>query len=252
MRKKWSWPLHLDATKFIAVVIAIILWALVRGQGIGSLSVDAPLQIQGLSSQLMIINDLPDRVRVTISGPQTRLSELGAHDVRAPLDASRITGPGVEEIALNVDDIKLPAGLKVERVQPDRVVLQIDRVIERKIRIEPRVEVPQGWKVSGLEVIPPDALLKGPEVWLDALSTVKTPVIHPEAKAGEFKVSVGVESPAGKAIRLVKPDEKFRVRGRLDPEPLPEAPPGSSPKGSVPSVAAPKTGDGDHPVSGGH
>lgn len=241
MRLKWSWPPHLDATKFIAVAIAIILWALVRGQGIGSLSVDAPLQIQGLPSQLMIINDLPDRVRVTISGPQTRLSELGAHDVRAPLDASGVAGPGVEEIALNVDDIKLPAGLKVERVQPDRVVLQIDRVIERKIRIEPRVETPAGWKIADLEVVPPHALLKGPEVWLDALNTVKTPVIRPEAKPGEFEASVGVESPAGKAIRLVKPDEKFRVRGRLVPEPPPEAP----------AVAVPDAAHDGRPINGG-
>ncbi len=215
MSKIWS-LFRLDVTKLVALAIAILLWALVRGQGIGSSNIDVPLQVQGLPADLMIINDLPNSVQVTVSGPQTRLSELNAREVHAPLNAAGISGPGVEEKALNIDNIKLPAGLKVDRVQPDRVVLQIDRLIEREINIEPKVAAPSGWFVRDIKVVPSSALLKGPEVWLDALGSVKTSLIRPDAKPGSFEKSVGVESPAGKAIRLVNPDAKFKVRGSLN------------------------------------
>jgi len=210
----WS-RFHLDATKFIALGIAIVLWALVRGQGIGSLSIDVPLQVQGLAPQLMIVNNLPEHVRMTVSGPQTRLAKLDAQDIRVSLNTATVKKPGVEEIALVVDDIKMPAGLKVERVQPDRIFLQIDRIIERKIKIFPRLELPDGWAVRQVEVEPASILLKGPEVWLDALSDVKTSAIHPDAKVGKFTANTGVESPTGKAIHLVNPGVKITVRGIL-------------------------------------
>jgi len=210
----WS-RFHLDATKFIALGIAIALWALVRGQGIGSLSIDVPLQVQGLAPQLMIVNNLPEHVRITVSGPQTRLAKLDAQDIRVSLDAATVKKPGVEEIALVVDDIKIPAALKVERVQPDRIFLQIDRIIERKIKIFPRLELPDGWVARQVEVKPASILLKGPEVWLDALSDVKTSAIHPDAKVGKFTANTGIESPTGKAIHLVNPGVKITVRGLL-------------------------------------
>ncbi|MFQ5356367.1 MAG: YbbR-like domain-containing protein [Mariprofundaceae bacterium] len=214
MSKIWS-LFRWDVTKLVALAIAILFWALVRGQGVGSLNIDVPLQVQGLPADLMIINDLPNHVQVTVSGPQTRLSELNAREVYAPLNASGISEPGVKEEPLNIDNIKLAAGLKVDRVQPDRVVLQIDRLIEREINIEPRVAAPSGWFVRDMKVVPSRALLRGPEVWLDALGSVKTPLIRLNAKPGFFEKSVGVESPAGKAIRLVNPDAKFKVRGSL-------------------------------------
>jgi len=201
--------------KLLAVLIAVVLWIQVHGQGVGSLSMDVPLQVQGLQSDMVIVNDLPDQVRVTISGLQARLSGLKPAYIRVPLDASGLTKPGVVERALKASDIKLPVGLTIEKLQPDRLQLQIDRVVKREIAVKPRLELPEGWKALDVRVEPAKAALLGPEVWLDVLSEVKTTAVHPEIKPGPFEMKVGVESPTGKAIRLVKPDAKFTVRGRL-------------------------------------
>jgi len=206
---------HLDTTKFTAIAIAILLWALVHGQGMGSRSIDVPLQIQGLPARLIIVNNLPERVRMTVSGPQARLSNLNARDIHVALDTSSVKKPGVEEIALVADNIKVPSGLKVDRIQPDRIVLQIDQLIERKIKVFPRLELPDGWVIQNLEIKPESVLLKGPEVWLDGLSVVKTSAIQPEARAGEFSAKADIESPAGKAIRLVNQGVKITIRGQL-------------------------------------
>jgi len=207
--------LRASGLKLLAVLIAVVLWIQVHGQGVGSLSMDVPLQVQGLPSDMVIVNDLPDHVRITVTGLQARLSGLERVNLQVPLDASGLKEPGVVERALKVSAIRLPAGLSIEKLQPDRLQLQIDRVVKREIAVKPRLELQEGWKAVDVQVTPAVAVLSGPEVWLDALSDVKTTAVLPETKVGPFEIKVGVESPTGKAIRLVDPNTKFTVRGRL-------------------------------------
>jgi len=207
--------LRASGLKLLAVFIAVVLWAQVHGQGVGSLSMDVPLQVQGLQPDVVIVNDLPDHVRVTVSGLQARLASLKTADIRVPLDASGLKDPGVVERALKVSSIRLPVGLTIEKLQPDRLQLQVDRVIKREITVKSRLELPEGWNALDVRVKPAMVALTGPEVWLDALANVETTAVHPEARDGVFEVTVGVESPTGKAIRLVDANAKFIVSGRL-------------------------------------
>ena len=207
--------LRTSGLKLLAVLIAVVLWIQVHGQGVGSLSMDVPLQVQGLQSDMVIVNDLPDHVRLTISGLQAQLASLKSTDIHVPIDVSDLKDPGVVERALEVSAIRLPVGLTIEKLQPDRLQLQVDRVVKREITVKPRLELPEGWKALDVQVEPDVVALAGPEVWLGALADVETTAVHPEAKPGPFEVTVGVESPTGKAIRLVNPNSKFTVRGSL-------------------------------------
>lgn len=201
--------------QFWAVIIAIALWVQVHGQGEGSLSMDVPLQVQGLDNDVAIVNDLPDHVRITIAGLQSRIKELDAESLFVPVDASGIPAPGVVDRALNVEDIRLPAGLRVEKIQPDHVQLQIDRIARRAVPVKANLELPEGWEAVGLTVEPAQVKLAGPEVWLSTLAEVTTSPIRLPLKPGSFEIKIGVESPAGKAIRLVDPKVQVIVRGML-------------------------------------
>lgn len=199
----------------LSVLIAIILWFQVHGQGQGSVSLDVPLQVRGLPQNMAIVNDLPDHVRITVGGLQARLSSLASQDVRVPLDASELNEPGVIERSVKVSDVRLPTGLRIMKLQPDKVELQIDRVVTRSIRVKPRFELPGGWKVLNVRVKPAEVQLSGPEVWLDALPAAETTAIRPEVNAGQFEVRAGVQSPSGKAIRLVDAGVQVTIQGVL-------------------------------------
>ena len=207
--------LQSKAPQIWAVLIAVVLWLQVHGQGEGTLSMDVTLQLQGLPQEMVVVNDLPDSVHVTVSGPQARLKAVTPQDIHVPFDASGLTMPGVVERTVKISDIRLPAGLDIEKIQPDRIELQIDRVVEKLIVVLPRLELPEEWQVESISVQPAQVKLSGPEVWLDSLSEVETTAIQPEFKAGPFEAVVGVASPTGKAIRLVNENAKFRVRGIL-------------------------------------
>jgi YbbR domain-containing protein len=201
--------------QFWAVVIAVALWLQVHGQGEGSLSMDVPLQVQGLPAEMMIVNDLPDHVRITINGLQTRLKDLRQEDLTVPVNASDITSPGVVERALQLSSVSLPVGLYIEKVQPDRLELQVDRVVTRSIPVRDHFELPEGWHARDVTLTPKNVELTGPEVWLDALREVETSPIRPDLKPGAFETKTGVESPSGKAIRLVNSKVQIIVKAVL-------------------------------------
>lgn len=208
--------LRKSGLQILAVLIALALWVQVHGQGTGSISMDVPLQIEGLRPDIAIVNNLPDHVRVTVSGLQARLNLLRPSDIRVPLDVSQMNEPGVINQAIDISAIRVPAGLTVIKLQPDRLQLQIDRVVQRQIVVKPNIDLPQGWTARGLTVQPPKVLLEGPEVWLGALQEVNTSLVHPQPEAGPFSFQVDVESPSGKAIRVVNPQKKFTLQGVLE------------------------------------
>lgn len=198
-----------------AILIAVVLWFQVHGQGEGTLTLEVGLQLQGLPQNMVIVNDLPETVHVTLSGLQARLKTVSPQDIYVPFDASGVTLPGVVERVVNSRDIRLPVGLEIEKIQPDRLELQVDKIGTRLIGVLPRLELPEGWHAENVSVEPPKVELTGPEVWLDSLTEVETIAIQPEFKQGPFEAKVGVATPSGQAIRLVKENAQFVVRGTL-------------------------------------
>jgi len=202
--------------QFWAVVIAIALWLQVHGQGEGSVSMDVPLQVQALPADMVMVNDLPDHVRVTITGLQSRLKDLRQQDLTMPVNASDLTTPGVVERAPQLSALTLPVGLHVEKVQPDRFELQVDRLVKRSVPVKAHFELPEGWLVKIIGIKPQQVELTGPEVWLEALRAVDTAPIRLDLKAGAFEAKTGIESPSGKAIRLSKGKVEIVVQGILE------------------------------------
>jgi len=140
--------------QFWALTIAIALWMQVHGQGEGSVSMDVPLQVHGLPADMVIVNDFPDHVRVTINGLQSRLKDLRQLNFSVPIDASDLTTPGVVERAPQLSSVALPVGLHIEKVQPDRLELQVDRLVRRSIPVRASFELPQGWLVTEIQIKP--------------------------------------------------------------------------------------------------
>lgn len=199
----------------VAVAIAVALWFQVHGQGEGSVSFDVPLQLEGLPADMAIVNDLPDHVRITVKGLQSRLRDIRQQSLAMPLNVSDITTLGVVVRALQLKEASIPAGLRIEKVQPDRLELQVDRVVTRSMPLRAHFELPAGWQVHTVVIKPSEVDLVGPEVWLDSLTGVETTPIRPEPKGGLFKLKTGVESPSGKAIRLVNSKIEIDVEGEL-------------------------------------
>jgi len=200
---------------FWSILIAIILWLQVHGQGTGSLRMDVALQVRDVPTDMVIVNDLPDLVSITITGLQAQLNSLDANNLFVSVDASVLSMPGVLEQALDIDTIDLPVGLKVEKIQPDSVQLQVDHIVNRTVDITPIFDLPQGWESAHVVITPAVVGLSGPEVWLSTLNKIETTAIRLDLTEGNFDIETEIVPLSGKGIHVLNKDLKIRVRGEL-------------------------------------
>jgi len=212
-----------------ALLIAVMLWFQVHGQGESTLSMDVSLQLRGLASDMVLVNDLPDHVKVTISGLQARLKSLNEKELYISLSAHDIHTPGVVERSLLADALHLPPGLVVDKIQPDRLQLQVDRLGEKQVSVIADVFVASGWSSESTSVTPNQATLSGPEIWLESLISLSTESVRPELKPGPFEIAAGVVIPTDKAVKLIHHNGEFLIRGYLRRDPEETQEPNTSP-----------------------
>lgn len=204
------WVLHIWA-----VMIAVILWLQVHGEGEGTLSLDVPIQLQGLPEHMVIVNNLPSKVKITVQGLQARLKTLQGQDIFIPLNVSDLSEPSVVQRTFNLDDVHLPIGLNIEKIQPDRLELQIDRVVTRTVGVHPNFDLPDEWEVQMVSVKPAMVHIQGPEVWLESLTSVDTLPLKPMLKEGEFELQSDIIVPAEKSVHLEENNMIFVIKGIL-------------------------------------
>ena len=207
--------LHRLGLPFWSILIAIVLWVQVHGQGMGSVRMDVALQVRSVPEDMVIVNDLPDQVSITVSGLQAQLNALDAKELFVSVDASALNMPGVIEQALDIETIDLPVGLKVEKIQPDSVQLQVDHVVKRSITVKPTFDLPQGWQAEFVVVTPAAVELSGPEVWVSTLNEIDTSAVRLDLTQGTFDVETTVVPLSEKGIHLLEKDVTIRVRGEL-------------------------------------
>ncbi|MDX8387158.1 MAG: CdaR family protein [Ghiorsea sp.] len=200
---------------FWSIIIAIVLWIQVHGQGMGSVRMDVALQVRDVPADMVIVNDLPEQVSITVSGLQAQLNSLDGNVLFVSVDASQLNMPGVVEQALNVEAIDLPVGLKVERIQPDSVQLQVDHIVTRILDIQPTFDLPQNWEVNHVVITPAIVKLSGPEVWLNSLDKIETVAVRLELSPGLFDIQTTLVPLSGQGIHLLEKDLSIRVRGEL-------------------------------------
>ncbi|MDQ6994154.1 MAG: CdaR family protein [Mariprofundaceae bacterium] len=210
MRLFKPWALYLWA-----IIIAVILWLQVHGEGEGTLSLDVPIQLQGLPEHMVIVNNLPSKVKITVQGLQARLKTLQAQDIFMPLNVSDLSEPSVIQRTFSLDDVHLPTGLKIEKVQPDHLELQIDRIVTRTVSVHPNFDLPDEWEVQMVSVTPSMVHIQGPEVWLESLTSVDTLPLKPPLKQGAFELQSNIIVPAEKSVHLQEDKATFKIKGIL-------------------------------------
>ncbi len=198
-----------------ALLIAMLLWFQVHGQGESTVSMDVSLQLRGLPDNMVLINDLPDHVKITVSGLQARLKLLDESKLFLVIAAGDVHEPGVFTRPVDAATLVLPPGLTVDKVQPDRLKLQVDRLVKKTVAVEVRFDLPEGWQVHQVSVQPAEVTLTGPEIWLETLESVPTEALRPPLTPGLVKMKADIVIPAEKAIKQFDKEQQFVVQGVL-------------------------------------
>lgn len=183
--------------KLVSVVIAVMLFASVRGAGNVQRSLEVPATYvlpAHMPGNPVVLSTLPDKVRVTVRGAPSALGSLRPDDL-GPIQLDLREGRP-RYVRLERDAIELPAGATFVSFTPAVLSLQWDTLVERALPLRTTVvgALPPRTRVEHVEVEPAQVRVRGATLYVDPLVTVHTePVDASGLEVGRYERRIPLE-----------------------------------------------------------
>lgn len=201
------WPRH-PLSLAVALFFACLLWyanALERRERISERQLDAPLTFVNIGNDLVITSEVPLGLTLRLRGPLSRLRSLAASDVGVVVDL-RSVGEGDHEVAVETRHVSVPAGVDVLAVSPSRLPLRLERIVRRRLPVQPPLSgsPAPGLVVGRVLTEPATVLVSGPRLVLETLPGVLTDPVVIAGVSSTVETVVAVHSPHS-LVRIVEP-----------------------------------------------
>jgi YbbR domain-containing protein len=182
--------------KVLSLVFAIAIWAWVQTEQVVNKRFRARVSWTW-PEDLVGVQEVPKTLVVTLTGPQGLVQTVKRRRLRYDVDLSEAelgqTAVDFSERTLS----GLPEGVVVAQVSPPALDIDLDRRLEREVRVQPMVigHVASGWRLDGVTIEPERVLISGPQSLVRTMSEVSTDVIDLDGlMAGtEFEVALAVK-----------------------------------------------------------
>jgi YbbR domain-containing protein len=164
--------------KLIAFFFALFLWYFVAGEDKVDMNVSIPVELVNLPRDLVVSNQFKKQIEVTVSGQRSLIRGLTTQHITRTVDLSKAT-PGKFDIENTPESIPFPWGVSVLRLQPSKITLLIDRLIDKKlpVKVVTTGSPPPGFELQSVVLEPPAITVTGPKNILDEEQNVKTSAI---------------------------------------------------------------------------
>jgi YbbR domain-containing protein len=171
----WDFITTNVGTKFISVVIAVVLWIVVLGSRNVEVSKDVPLEVV-TPTEIVASNDIPDHVTFKLSGPKAFLRAVldrREEPIRVNLAGSK---PGLVTYRFFSDNIRVPIGVKILGINPSAIVIKLEQVKQKEVpvRLEIQGTPPEGYKIGQVHLNPEKVKIKGAESKVDSIADIQT------------------------------------------------------------------------------
>jgi YbbR domain-containing protein len=162
--------------KLFSLVVSIALFGIMHGSEAGQRSLYVPVVVllPSEESNKVLVDEVPDKVKVTLSGSRSVINSIDRVDaVQVDLRDAR------PYYSFEPEAFGLPAGIKVE-VNPARLALKWESRLEQKVLVraqlvgspDPALEL-----VGKVSITPGKVLISGPRSKVEALREVPTEAI---------------------------------------------------------------------------
>jgi len=202
-----------------AFVIAVLLWAVAQGSTDVERSYDIPVAFHGVPEDLVITDQNSDVVNVRVQGSRAALRNVERERLEyvVQVDGAR---PGQAAFDVPQQPIDLPRGAKVVSRSPSRLEVKFERRATKvmKVRADLAGEPAPGYRVAGVELVPPRVTVTGARGEVLRLGEAVTEPIDVN----------GAQAPVEREARIVLGaqnawvEEPSRVRVRVEIRPAQE------------------------------
>jgi YbbR-like protein len=106
--------------KLLALGFSVALWFFVMMSEKGDLVLSAPIEFDGVRPGLVLARERPESVDVQVHGLRGTLARLSPEQVKARVSLAGVNA-GEATVHLSPDQVIVPVGLTVLRVNPSRI-----------------------------------------------------------------------------------------------------------------------------------
>lgn len=191
--------------KAVGLLLALILWVTILGFKREELKKSIKLEPL-LPPGMVITNKVPSSILFTFSGPRVLLKDLERKigPIRPDLRRSRDTtiGFSISEDLLG----ELPNGIRVVGFYPPNVLIRLEELIERKIRVKPTLSgtLPTGYQLRSVVTIPSSISVLGPRSLIESMTWIGTTPIDVSKVVGSMETDVEVNMDSEQGMQFIE------------------------------------------------
>lgn len=166
-------------SRIISLILAVVLWYYVGGEDRVNKTVMVPIEIINLPRDLVISNQFKKEIEVTVSGPRSVILEMANKAHARQVDLA-MASPGTMVIQNGIEDIPIPRGIGVQRVQPSSIILSLDKLVQKEFPVSARTVgvVADGYHLKSLRIDPEYISITGPQTALSQFDELYTKTIN--------------------------------------------------------------------------
>lgn len=201
--------------KVVALALAVAAWWFVAGESKVLVSFNIPLEIRNVPKGLTMTNKPERQVEVRLSGPSSLLSGLRPSEISAGVDLSAGRA-GRQYFTLDDRTVKVPPGIKVQRIFPSSIEVILDRTERRVVPVLPRIGGGSAVRrrVARVEVDPRAVEVEALQEEFSRIQAVYTEEIVPDLDGEAFATTARVELREPHAKIVGSPNVRVKIQFR--------------------------------------
>ena len=182
--------------KVASLLSAMLIWIWVQNTQITTSTVRTKVNYIWPDS-LVRVEDPIQSIILNVEGPQGRINQLEDLELYISVDISDGI-EGINPVDFSSRSIgNLPQGIKVVRISPPAVSIELDKPMQREVDIIPNLvgSVDSGWEVSSIEVMPSTVTINGPQQKIENITSIQTEAISVDGFSKSTIIPSGLSLP---------------------------------------------------------
>lgn len=189
--------------KLLALGIALVMWIFVVGQDRVEMTVEVPVEITGIPADMVIADDVVNKVYARISGPGTLVRRAATERMVQRLD---LAGMGLGEHVFQIvpEALRLPAGVSVLRVSPARFTITLASKVLREVQVRPALkgDPAEGYEVGEIKLTPAKVTVSGTKKEVENVDWIWTVRIDVSGLKSNTSLRKGLRLPRGNSLQV--------------------------------------------------
>jgi YbbR domain-containing protein len=162
------------------------------------MGISAALELQNFPKDLEVTGEPVDSVEVRLRASPGIIQRIGPGDVSAQIDLAGLA-EGVHIIHLTDKSVRMPFGVKVVKITPSILTLNLERTLQKVVPVRPRLigQPASGFEVGEVKAEPSQVRIAGPRTRVQEMESAYTEPLSIEGAQSNVSdvVNMGLDDP---------------------------------------------------------